>query len=519
MHELETSLHLFQPPLYRYSTGHWSSDFRECVGKSADKLTIDTVSIASILSFGWAVGDRTLLSEMKRRPWLSEIGNDGKPVLKEIPKHGTRWHDTSTIARTLLELLSDEARLVCTDRKDIYILLTGGLDSRIIAGVLARLYRQGELLSKPIALTWGSENSRDALYASRVAEVLGLEWHNISLGPDDVLENIKSAATNLGCLHTPECMHSSLKLNVLPKKALVLAGSYGDSIGRAEFGGRHLLELSSFSPVNMFGLLRSDVFAHASNQILEEFALLHRRSAGEPNYVLCEHEMQGFRMRGALGHAMTVVNKFCSVYQMFTSPKVYGYMWSLHPALRTDNVYGSVLEQLGNELAGIPWARTNKALKGKTLIANTKVNSQYHEYTKWSSVQLYDRLHQIVQPEWFEATGLFEPQKIRELASNVKTSQHRVGRLNEIWLWLASFRYFVDELESSGKSIKYKVSSKPVISSNDTPRTISIQKQLLKGAAKWAPINNLLKGIRKAYRSIHKYNLRRWAIRVFPPEK
>lgn len=519
MYELETSLHLFQPPLYQDSTGHWSNNFSKAVADSNTRLTIDPVSVASILSFGWVVGDRTLLSEMRRRPWLSEIDIDNKPVLRRIPRHGTRWLDTPSIARTLLKLLSEEALLACKDRKEIYILLTGGLDSRIIAGVLSNLYRQEKLSSKPIALTWGSENSRDAVYAKRVAEVLDFEWRNINLEPADVLENVKSAATDLGCLHTPECMHASLKLSILPKNALVLAGSYGDSVGRAEFGGKHLLELSKFTPENRLGLLKPDVFANTSNHILEESSLLHKRSEGEPSYVLCEHEMQGFRMRGALGHAMTVLNKFCSVYQMFTSPSVYEYMWSLHPALRTDDIYGFALEQLSNELARIPWARTNRALRGKTINADRRASAQYHDYTKWSNGQLYLELSHFIQPDWFEATGLFEPHKISELAKIVKISHHRVGRLNEIWLWLASFRYFVENLESSGKSIQYYVPSKSLLPVSVIPSTSIVQKHLLRGAGRWAPINSFLKGLRKSYRVVFKYYLRRRAIILFPPDR
>lgn len=519
MKELETSLHLFQPPLYRVDNCKWTKTYNKALHSIKGNVTIDPVSVTSVISYGWVPGERTLVSEITRRPWLSHIGGDGLPVLELIPAHGRVWESQSNIAKRFVELLSDEAMHVCKDKTEIYLLLTGGLDSRIIAGVLSKLYKEGKLSAKPIALTWGASNSRDSVYAKRIADLLGFEWQNIILSHEHVLRNIEVTASELACMHTPECLHASQWLECLPEDSLVIAGSYGDSVGRAEFGGKHLLEINHFKPHNLYGLLKPEIFAYTSEQLMRESKALHSRSQGEPGYVLCEHEMQGFRMRGGLAHAMSLINKYCSVYQMFTSPEVYGYIWSIHPSLRTDRIYAEALENLNPDLARIPWARTNKALSGKTVKPDKKATKQYHDYTKWSCDILFAELSNYINPEWFDSTGMFQSTKIEEISILVKNSQQRVGRLNEVWLWLASFRQFVENIESTGKSVTYDLHQKNVISSDKVNVTGKMKTAILTSSRKRKSINTLAKNLRKIYRYLHNFFLKQQAIRDFPPSR
>ena len=58
------------------------------------------------------------------------------------------------------------------DFEEVYVLLSGGLDSRIAAGVLKYLCDNGELKSVPKAVSWGLEDSRDVVYAKGIAEKL-----------------------------------------------------------------------------------------------------------------------------------------------------------------------------------------------------------------------------------------------------------------------------------------------------------------------------------------------------------
>ena len=155
MDELESSLHLAQRPLYIGEKGIGRQSFLEAVDDCREELTWDPAAILSIASFGYACGERTLVNEIKRRPWLSEIGTDSKVHLKNIPPHGRLWTDYDKIATNLIRLLCDEAIQVCRGHKEIYVLLSGGLDSRVVAGVLANIQKQGMLDVRPVCVTWG----------------------------------------------------------------------------------------------------------------------------------------------------------------------------------------------------------------------------------------------------------------------------------------------------------------------------------------------------------------------------
>jgi hypothetical protein len=259
--EIETSLHLYQPPLYQDSGGNWHKDYWNALSNHTG-ATIDPASVLSVLSFGWVCGDRTLVRQIKRRPWLSRVEKDGNIDLEDIPPHGSTAHSPPKFAKIFLELLEEEALRVCAGRKEIYLLLSGGLDSRIIAGVLAKLYNESKLPCRAICITWGLRDSRDIYYGQKIAEMLGLEWHAIEFGPETVLENIKTTAVDLACMHSPELLHYMTWFRTVSEEALVLVASYGDSIGRAEYGGRRLIELDYMKAKNAFGLLAPDVYRH-----------------------------------------------------------------------------------------------------------------------------------------------------------------------------------------------------------------------------------------------------------------
>ena len=61
-----------------------------------------------------------------------------------------------------------------------------------------------------------------------------------------------------------------------------VAGSYGDSVGRAEFSKRHVLDLQYLKPLNFMNLLRPDVIPHAYNALAGDLKVLHERTPDQP---------------------------------------------------------------------------------------------------------------------------------------------------------------------------------------------------------------------------------------------
>ena len=421
------------------------------------------------------------------------------------------------MATTLFNLLLDEARQAVNSYQYTYVLLSGGLDSRIVAGVLNYLFINGELKTKPIAITWGLEDSRDVVYAHLIAEKLKFDWIHIPISPEIVLNNIDYAVDYLGLLHSPEFLHNMFWIkNNLNNNSIVFAGSFGDSIGRAEFSGLHLLQLRRPIPSDKYNLLLPSVKRAVHNELRKDIHTLFERMPNALPYMHYEHFMQGYRMRGGLCHALSLINGKAHVYQMFTSPDVYKFMWSLHPAIRNDEIYLKLLTNHLGELSQLPWARTNKALVGNTVGAKSGLRKNYHEYTRWSKNELRPELEKLIDFGWYENLGLFNIIAFSSLRELVRNSVARVGRMNDIWLWLAGFRVFCDKVEKAGKKICISEELSHISSDDNKkrkyygiPRLQLIQRNIL--------INEMVRNIRNHSRQREQKKLKIKFLKLYPP--
>lgn len=523
MIELESSLHLYQLPLYRGTGSSWKASFLEAINDCDRNITWDPAAILAILEFHYACGDRTLVNEVKRRPWMSSIGPHNEPYFEDIPNHGTIWETPGQIAENLGRLLYYEALGVCEGKKEIYLLLSGGLDSRIVAGILAKLYREGRLATKPIAVTWGLEDSRDVVYGRLVAEILGFEWRHVNIGHEDLAYNVEKMAIPIGALVSPMDLHCTSWFKNVSPDALVLAASYGDSIGRAEFSGRHLLEVDYIRPVNTFRLLQNKVLASAFDGITHDLRSLHDRSPNQAKYVICELEQQGHYMRNMIGHAMSGIRQYCYIYQMFTHPKTYSYMWSIHPTLRNDAVYAELLTNLDTRIARVPWARTDRALKYKTVGAKPGLRKDFHDYTSWVSGPLFDRLHQYIDPVWFAETGIFDSDRIRNLTETVRLCRERKPsngiKICQTWLCLAAFRQLAEHLEGMGKSIELDETAVSYSSCAPFPMPKTKQKHAKLALSRSDFLCNIMGRCQELLKKIRRIKLKRQAVRKYPPLK
>lgn len=289
MTNIESSLHLYQPPMYHANDNTWHNHFEEAIKHTSKNLTWDVSSILSMLSFNYVCGDRTLINEIKRQSWLSYIESSGNLKLEKIPKHNTLFKSPIQIAQDLYYLLEDEIVKVCKNYNKIYLLLSGGMDSRMVAGITVKAFKKGKINSNIKAITWGLDVSRDVFYARKVANILGIELLHIDISPKNIFKNIDLSATRLANLISGKHLHEMPWLKNLSKDSLVLAGSYGDSIGRAEYSGKHILERNLLKPQNKYELIKSDIYDFAYKSLNSDLKGLHSRNPRQPKYVLCEY--------------------------------------------------------------------------------------------------------------------------------------------------------------------------------------------------------------------------------------
>ena len=99
----------------------------------------------------------------------------------------------------------------------------------------------------------------------------------------------------------------------------------------------------------------------------------------------------------------------------------------------------------------------------------------------------------------------------------VLKSKERVGRLNDIWLWLAGFRYYIDELESEGKIIDFKLSTENKIKHVPNNKKFNLKEEAILLASKSISLNNNLKKIREKYRELDTNKKKSEALKKHPP--
>ena len=257
------------------------------------------------------------------------------------------------------------------------------MDSRIVAAILKNLFSKGLIENKRIkAFTWGLSDSRDVVYANRIADLYGWEFCHLINDEDQMRKNIEICIQH-GCEFHPVHLHAMSQLKDQKDIDCYIAGSFGDSIGRGEFSGKCLLDVLELNTYfrNYENLLRSDFNKICKENLEEDFKYYRKNFSQNKNYQDNEVDQQAHYMRRMLNPCMATINESIPLFQMFSAPETFLYMWSIHPNLRNDENYFIILKNYAPELLDIPWARTGLPyLAPNGIPDNYKKN--HHEYGK-----------------------------------------------------------------------------------------------------------------------------------------
>lgn len=413
-------------------------------------LEIDEVALVEKTCLPYMLHDRTLLKNVKRAPWMHSYENQAW-VAKELPEHGMNTPDRDSFSSLLKAALLQEAADYIGDKKSIGILLSGGMDSRIVAGVVRELQENNHKINV-VGITWGNANSRDVVYSQRICEQFGWEFVHYPITAETLHENIKLSAkmgAEVSALH----FHAMNDVANLKGVDVILAGSYGDSVGRAEFSGNHVTKLRSILPnnINRLGLVKSELFKAVQSQIINDSKVTNH---GIDNKLrMYEIEQECHYMRRMLQSCMHVIAEKKPLYQMFSDPNVFGLMWGLDPKVRDNEWYSKLLAILPGDLLNIPWARTGKLYhlpKGEP----DHFEKRYHQYGLWLRTDLKDEILTVIDDSVLKDLGVFNIISLNVLRSRwqkVNTSSN--NQLDETVSWLASLHYFI---KTSNESLKVK---------------------------------------------------------------
>lgn len=415
--------------------------------KNLSPLSLDQLAIAEVLNKRFMLGDRTIIQNVFRTPWMTYFDEVSKHwSYKKITEHQNIIESEELIAQKLCKLICEEIKFYIGHSKNIGILLSGGMDSRIVAGAIDYLIKSHEIKVNCVtAYTWGNPNSRDVVYAKRVADRLNWKWKHYKVSSSNLWENLRIAG-HRGCEYSGIHLHAIPQITNEIKDDVLLVGSYGDSIGRAEYEGVHLENLTPLSKTfrNFGFLIRHSSFSAIKHSWKEDIDHYHMRYPLMKSYQKNELDYQVHYMRRMLNPCFELVNEVVPTYQVFTSPPVYNYMWSLDPSCRNNNIYSKMMNLFSSELHEIPWARTGLPY-GIKQGQKDHFSKKHTDYSHLIQSELIDKIETRILSRRITSLNFLNTEAIKSLVSLIRRfPDHNFDYLERI-TWLVSLDFFLEK--------------------------------------------------------------------------
>lgn len=224
-------------PLYYAQTAtsiSFASGVRALMVDPSLPRTIDLVGMAQFLAFDHMLDDRTLLESARLLPQASCLTwQNGRLKcsryweLRYLERHPLRSEED--YLEELKTLLRKAIRRQAPGDLSAGLLLSGGLDSRMLLGLLSEVTNPRELHT----FTWGVAGSDDARFARELAAARRTRHHEFRLTPDWVLEQANEAVRLTDGLGNIVHMHS---LAAAREEGQLARVAYKGFMGDAMFG-------------------------------------------------------------------------------------------------------------------------------------------------------------------------------------------------------------------------------------------------------------------------------------------
>jgi hypothetical protein len=416
------------------------NSFSEIIEELPGNKNIDIIAVIELLNKNYILGDRTMVEGIRRSPWMSRPNKECNDWVKsEVPIHSNLEIDEKEIARELFDRISEEIVEYIGNKKNIGILLSGGMDSRIVAGVLDYLINTQRLNNLSIcALTWGDINSRDVVYAKKIAKRLNWDWKHYIVNAENLLENISETSIR-GAEYSPIHLHALPQIKKDIHLDCILAGSYGDSIGRGEYFG---LKINDLKPIgdkfkNYGGILKDNLYKEFNNSWKVDIEEYHQKFPKSFNNGKLEQDYQLHYMRRMLNPCMEVIGDSTKFYQVFTKPDVFGYMWSINSKKRNNTIYKYMMELFCTNLRDIPWARTGVIYEDNEGFPD-KYLKEHHSYRKIITTEITTEIKDNILSGELEQLGIFNMNILKKQMIDMGRYSNYSFRNLEILVWLVS---------------------------------------------------------------------------------
>jgi len=380
-----------------------------------EERVLDPVGCLELLNFGHLLGSRTLVQGVGKLLWRTELRGDATLTRYGPIHHGSKVEKPRSIARQLRECLEEELVAYVNPASRIWILLSGGLDSRIVAGILASFQKAGHIDQEIHAVTWGERLSRDVTYARRITDYLGWPLHEIPYDADLLWGNMTRMVSWGGAEISGLHLHGMPRLgDLVNSDDVVIAASWGNSIGRGLFSGHHLSSLRIEPIRDNLDLITPSIAEVCVRQAEMDRATAWKGCSDDHPAAIVELDQQENYMRRMIGQAMDYVRQFARLEQAFTAPETVAAMWSYAPDARVGAVYYRLLEELDEFLFKLPDANTGISPSGMAEPDPILRKSAYR-FGAWCRRDLSERILAILRSPTLARSGVFNMCAVKRL--------------------------------------------------------------------------------------------------------
>jgi len=334
----------------------------------------DPMGVLQFMSFGHNLDDRTAFSGVRAMPPGAVLQfKEGRAVATRYWKAAyARPSSRATVGEASEEfgrrLCRAVKRSTAIDRR-YGIFLSGGLDSRAVAGALARTGRDVD------SVTFGGDDSPDLQYGRQLAAQLGFAHHQLQYDETSFAEIMPRVVWRTeGSIPFNETLSIAHHRIVQEKSDVIFTGHFGDALS-----GGHLLPGQ---------FLARDV-PHLTEHIVAKRSMLHLstlRSLFKPSFLNDAYpEMVRGIERSLVDLEEDRMPQACNLWDMtvrqtrftFCSPSIDRYAfepvtpftdnevveWMLGMPVRHlfgQKIYKRMIVETFPEIADVPWARTGR---------------------------------------------------------------------------------------------------------------------------------------------------------------
>lgn len=426
---------------FRDSNGgeHWS--IRDA---AAPGIALDPVGLLSLVSFQYLPFDRTpfqgVLKLYRRteedRPHL--IGE----VLGEFRAPQRRGLSKRQAADRLSRGVVEDLQARVQGAKRLVILLSGGLDSRLILAALLRLRKLGKATDEIRAISWGKEGCADVSLAQEICEREGIDWDGVSLDVETLRTNISECATTIGPLVSPVHLHAMPKLRTMvDHEELVLVGTLGNAVIRGEYLWRNVSYGTLPKPADWLELLEPG-FREAAIQEYDQALEVYRASipAGAAVHRY-EVEMFTSYYQGLLLYAYQYLDKIGVSYsQAFSSLALFDEARTIYPLLRNERLACACIQRLWPSLSDIPTANLAGSYGSHPCLE--RLDPAMHDYQAWVA-QLSEELLDYADDAVERSGGALSREGPRRALARVQSGRAGAREASYLLAYLAGLGAFL----------------------------------------------------------------------------